>query len=312
VTGDLAALLGGPVVLDELKHKPGRRRTWRATGTRRSAIVKVYASGRAATVAGRIAALEGGPASPEVPRVLLVDVDAHMLVLSEVPGPPLREAVLAGDFAACRLAGAAVGAWHRWWADALLLATGTNPMPLRPHTAERELETLTARAADVPPSIRDGVLALADGLSEPWSCSTVIHRDLYEEQVMVAPGGRVGLIDLDDAGLGPPELDLGNLLAHLDLLGLRSGVATAPAAGAIVDGYTRAGPAPDAGLLDRCRRLTLLRLACIHREQSLLDAAAAATRHAHSPNAERIEAAVFACPSSSEMPSSSSVVRSSE
>jgi hypothetical protein len=34
-----------------------------------------------------------------------------------------------------------------------------------------------------------------------------VHRDLYEEQVLL--GERVALIDLDDAALGPPELDIG-------------------------------------------------------------------------------------------------------
>ena len=39
-------------------------------------------------------------------------------------------------------------------------------------------------------------------------------------------GERIGLIDLDDSALGPPELDLGNLLGHLLLLERRSGAAT--------------------------------------------------------------------------------------
>ena len=54
-----------------------------------------------------------------------------------------------------------------------------------------------------------------------------MHRDLYEEQLLA--GERIGLIDLDDAALGPPELDLGNLLGHVELLALSA--RTRPRAG---------------------------------------------------------------------------------
>lgn len=47
----LEDVLGMPVTLHELKHKPGRRRTMRATGSRRTATVKVYESDRATLVA---------------------------------------------------------------------------------------------------------------------------------------------------------------------------------------------------------------------------------------------------------------------
>jgi aminoglycoside phosphotransferase (APT) family kinase protein len=89
-----------------------------------------------------------------------------------------------------------------------------------------------------------------------------VHRDLYEEQLLI--GNRVGLIDLDDAALGPPELDLGNLLAHVDLLALRNGRDLAPECDALVAAYAEAGPPVDAALLHRCRRLALLRLACLN------------------------------------------------
>jgi len=56
----LEPILGAPVVLEELKHKPGRRTTSRAVGARRSAIVKVYASERAPIVAARLGALAAG------------------------------------------------------------------------------------------------------------------------------------------------------------------------------------------------------------------------------------------------------------
>ena len=57
---------------------------------------------------------------------------------------------------------------------------------------------------------------------------------LSEQKVL---GERVGLIDLEDAAAGPPELDVGNLLPHLELLGLRSDPELAEVETALLDGY---------------------------------------------------------------------------
>lgn len=48
----------------------------------------------------------------------------------------------------------------------------------------------------------------------------IIHRDLYPEQVIVF-GRQIGLVDLDEASLGEPELDVGNFIAHLMLTDLQ-------------------------------------------------------------------------------------------
>jgi Ser/Thr protein kinase RdoA (MazF antagonist) len=259
----LEPVLGAPVSLDQLKHKPGRRTTFRARGARRNAIVKVYASNRAPTVAARIAALADGPAEVEIPEVLLCEPEQHLVVLSEVPGLPLREALLSDDAETCERAGSALGAWHRAW-------VGTSPDPLAPHTAKRELEILTARVQGAPEDIaalvQAGLPSVTDG---EWTPVTVVHRDLYEEQIMVAD--RIGLIDLDDSALGPPELDIGNLWGHIDLLELRSGRDLRALIERFLGGYRRTGPALDPTLLVRCRSLTLLRLTCIHADASLLE-----------------------------------------
>lgn len=259
----LESVLGTPVVLEELKHKPGRRTTSRAVGPRGSAIVKVYASERAPRVAARLGALAEGPAEPVVPEVLLIDAEAHLVVLSEVPGVPLREALLRDDFRTSARAGSVLGAWHRAWQDA-------SPDALAAHTAERELEILRARIANASPEVAAAVVAVLPKVTEgDWECSTVVHRDLYEEQVMV--DDRIGLIDLDDAALGPPELDVGNLLGHLDLLDLRSTRGLASVTDELLAAYNRSGPKLDTALLARCRSLTLLRLVCIHHEPRLLE-----------------------------------------
>jgi glycosyltransferase involved in cell wall biosynthesis/aminoglycoside phosphotransferase (APT) family kinase protein len=258
----LESLVGSPVAVNELKHKPDRRRTLRASGSRRTAIVKLYESDRAPVVAARLAALAAGPPEPEVPRVLHLDPGRRMLVLSEVDGDPLRTSILGGDLPACARVGRALATWHRAWRN-------THSRAFRPQTFEDEKRILLAQAADVPPAISAAVRAALPALERTWTCTTVIHRDLYEEQILL--GDRVGLIDLDDAALGPPELDVGNLLAHIELLKLRSGRNFEPMVGALLGGYGQASL--DQDLLGRCRKLSLLRLACIHERPELVERA---------------------------------------
>lgn len=260
----LAALLGAPVALEELKRKPGRRWTLRARGPKGSAIVKVYASDRAALVARRVTALAAGPPEPIVPKVLDVDPKLHLVVLSDVPGRPLREALLDDDLMACSRAGAALGRWHASW-------HGVAPEPLVGHGIDREIEILCAHAEAASPPVARSVEDALPHLIGQWECTTLVHRDLYEEQVLT--GDRVGLIDVDDVALGPPELDIGNLVAHVELLERRHGRDLAPAKRALLEGYAETGPALDQALLARCRRLTLLRLACLNDDPTLVEQA---------------------------------------
>jgi hypothetical protein len=267
LNAELSKLLGEPVALEVLKEKPGRRWTLRATGARRNAIVKVYASERATTVAARLAALSHGPVEPGVPEVLLVEPASRAVVLSEVPGRPLRELLLSGDACAAHRAGRAVGAWHLAWRSRC-------PQALGEHTVDRELRILEQRADAARAPTGWAVRAAARELSLPWPCTTVVHRDLYEDQIVLRE--EVGLIDLDDAACGPPELDAGNLLAHVQLLALRSARDLEPMSEAFLAGYAECGAPLSSGRLDQCRSLALLRLACIHDEPALISLASGA------------------------------------
>jgi Ser/Thr protein kinase RdoA (MazF antagonist) len=261
----VAPLVGDPASLEVLKDKPRRRRTSRARGPHGTAIVKVYASPRAPVVAARVGALVGGPAEPVLPRVLLCDELRHVVVLTDVPGEPCRHALLAGDLTAAERIGAALAGWHA-------AHRGRVPAALRPHTVDREVAVLLARRATAPPGVGGKVDRLVEGLAVPWRPTTVVHRDLYEEQVLL--GAQVGLLDLDDAAAGPAELDIGNLLAHLLLLGLRTRTDLDDVTDALLRAYTAVAPL-DLARLRQCRALAMLRLACLHGEPVLADAAEA-------------------------------------
>lgn len=52
---------------------------------------------------------------------------------------------------------------------------------------------------------------------------TFVHGDLYEQQAIIGPDGRLaGFIDLDEAGFADPASDLGQLLGHVLLLNPRT------------------------------------------------------------------------------------------
>ena len=267
VTEVAETVVGTPARLRVLKDKPGRRRTCLAWGPERSAIVKVYASRRAPVVAARVRALRGDGArapAPLLPSVLHLDEDRHLLVLSHVPGQPLGPALLAGDRTAARRVGVALATWHA-------ASRGSVPRELAEHTAQREREILLRRAVTAPAAASAAVEMEVDDLCAPWACDTVVHRDLYEEQIVL--GERVGLLDLDDAAAGPAELDLGNLLAHVALLGRRGSTSLLPLVDLLLASYREVAPIDD-GLLARCTRLSQLRLACLHRDPELLTAPA--------------------------------------
>jgi hypothetical protein len=86
--------------------------------------------------------------------------------------------------------------------------------------------------------------------------SSVIHRDFYEKQVFVE-GGQITFLDFDTAALGEREIDVANMIAHLE----RREPPNAPAlVRAFREGY---GPV-DESRLRAYRASAGLRLECVH------------------------------------------------
>lgn len=102
---------------------------------------------------------------------------------------------------------------------------------------------------------------LLDGVPSP---SRLLHRDLHDKQLLW-DGQQLALLDLDTAALGEAELDLGNLLAHLELRqaqGLASERLTGQASSLLEGLAQQLGLAPER--LEVYRQAARLRIACLY------------------------------------------------
>jgi hypothetical protein len=106
---------------------------------------------------------------------------------------------------------------------------GSTLITARPFTLQDELSLLEARyeaLAETDPAmarwitpLRRGVQAIALNIDTALP-QVLIHRDFYFEQVLISPR-QTWLIDFDCCCVGPPELDVGNYVAHLRELAVR-------------------------------------------------------------------------------------------
>jgi hypothetical protein len=90
-----------------------------------------------------------------------------------------------------------------------------------PERTARGAADLVARLV---PEASRGAGAVADAVARGARANAVpprpVHGDLYEAQVFVDDDYSLGLIDLDDAGIGDPAMDAANFSAHLLALAL--------------------------------------------------------------------------------------------
>ena len=266
----LSRAVGRPVAatkVEIVRHKAGRRCTLRCEiGSGNEVVfVKTYARPRARDVHDRLRALHA--AGVATPPVLGWDPRARVVVLGGVQGRSIAPLIRAGDHDIGALA-----------ADVLYRLHSADVVLARHHHLDDELLPLQQRSESIArqaPELADsahrcGELALS-GREQSWRWrSRPVHRDFYEDQVLAADD-RLVLLDLDDAAMSEPALDVANFLAHLTLLSLRPG---APAAGSLAvarvfrRSYAARDPDLDPDLLAFLTGATLLRLADIHLTQA--------------------------------------------
>jgi Ser/Thr protein kinase RdoA (MazF antagonist) len=93
-----------------------------------------------------------------------------------------------------------------------------------------------------------------------------VHRDIYHEQVLV-DGDSLAVIDLDDAAMSEPAVDVANVVAHLMLLGAQQGSdvhALQPAIHAFLRRAHARDPGLEPTLVAFLVATTLVRLSGIH------------------------------------------------
>jgi len=203
-------------------HRPGRRAVLRRERDGVVEYVKLVRPGRVSPMVTAHRGLEAALAGVcTVPDVRAAQDDEGVAVLSAVPGTSLHD-LARGPFPD---PGQLRDGWHTLGtAVASLAADREERVEISAHGPDREIETVRqwwvpVRAWEALPAMEEIDLddALAPLRTDPPTRYGLLHRDLHDKQVLCAPGGRIGLLDLDTAARGEPALDLANLLAHLEL-----------------------------------------------------------------------------------------------
>ena len=244
-------------------HRPERRAVVRL-GTEQYA--KVVRPGRTAEVVTPLRLVR--PEGVRVPEVTSVDDDRGVVTVTTVPGRTLLEVAsdpctdeghLVGDVVEV---GAAVRRLH---AHTSVLSRGSHDGAAEVAAARRWLAAASDHGLLDPPAWEPLLERAASTLPSPPPRSALLHRDLHDKQVVLAPRERVGLLDLDLASRGDPAIDVANLLTHLDLRARQGACDQGRAlhcSTALLEGY-----APDEALLRRLPSyvgLTRLRLAGVY------------------------------------------------
>jgi hypothetical protein len=216
----LAAASASPGPPEVLRYRPRRRAVLRSRHPAGGAIYTKVLPPTRARRALRAARAVCPDAHPELRLALPSPAPAPgALWLHPLTGRPLRDLLVSGAPlpAPSRLAGIS----H----DLAAMARPPAPMPDSP--ARARVETASDAAA-LAGHLLPALIPLLDKLVEAvawgvdWDLGELrpVHGDLYEAQILVDGDGRLGLLDLDDLGLGDPLLDAATFSTHLLALAL--------------------------------------------------------------------------------------------
>jgi Ser/Thr protein kinase RdoA (MazF antagonist) len=261
-----------------VRHKPGRRAVLRYEFNRQSSsdpagsllYAKTFASGRGPRVyeiSQQICSAEAFGPRVSLPEPLAYLPNVQLLVQKPVPGAPVQAALLAGDV---DLASKIATALHHFHISSLDLG--------RAHNLTQELSPLAMRTEQVIarcPELRNRIEFCLRRIHEiaetaiPWRWQPV-HRDFYHAQVLIDDGS-LAVLDLDDAAMSEPAIDVANFVAHLILLEIEhqaNGAVLGPVTHSFVSAYERLDSNLDSHLIRFLTATTLLRLAGIHVSRS--------------------------------------------
>jgi len=269
-----------------VKEKPERRRTLRyrvVAGRVRGGDVgaarevtwyaKHYRGSRGKRVFSLLRSLQSLAPDVLTPDPIGYSPKLRLLVMGALEGSTFSEALedSAGIGASVSQAGRALARIHK-------SGTLRHPDYLTAHGPREEigvLELAQRLASNSPgfPGPAGAFLELCSAVEgelaqEAPLRQALLHRDFHPGQILFSrDSAGIGVLDWDDAALGEPELDLGNLEAHLflDDLQRRGSIESAPSlAGALQAGYLAQGEISFTRLATY-RRAALLRLATLER-----------------------------------------------
>jgi aminoglycoside phosphotransferase (APT) family kinase protein len=253
--------------INVVRHKPGRRAILRyELSGGESFFGKTFASARGPKVheitRDITAAQAFGPGVSLPDPVAYLD-DIKLLLLRTVPGTPVEASLRRGDIAMAREIAAAL---HRFHASGLDLgrrhdlARELSPLPMRIEQVQEHCPALGMLAK----SCLSGLHSLDAG-TLPWRDQPV-HRDFYHDQILTHEG-TLAVLDLDDATMSEPTIDVANFAAHLTLLAAQHPEDATPlseAEGTFVAHYRSLDPDSNERLYRFLYAATLVRLAGIH------------------------------------------------
>lgn len=241
--------LGVDVDLRPIRWKPARRMVMGLVdreGAVRGTLKVTTRAGRARQGAALLGLLAGH------------DAARSGVVLRWIPGTPLDQLLMDASDPAVAVgwglqAGSALAALHAM----------APPRSLRQIDPVPALVTATAGAGDLLPALAARIQALTDRTAPllPRTGTVVLHGDASADQLVI-DRDRARPIDADDVGVGDPAVDLGSLLAALDL-DVQAGRVRADVSEALVEGvlegYGTAGGRWDPASLAATHATGLLR-----------------------------------------------------
>jgi len=204
-----------------------------ANGVREARLIgKWYATDRGELVMAALTALRrsGFAGRLMVPRPVAYESAARALFIEAVEGPLLRDA-LRSDPSVAHRAGEWLAALHR--------SDLRSPRACGPEKQRRAIR----RWARWESSLEEVAKPLDQALAALEDPALPVHYDYYHSQVVLA-GANTVVLDLDEAGMGNPALDVAHFEAHLRLLALQwhgDPAALDPAVWSFGRGYAAAG-----------------------------------------------------------------------
>lgn len=215
-----------PAVIDveTVRYRPRRRAVlrYRLPGAppAEGVFAKVLPPARAELALDAARALDAGDSGSLRLAVPSPGAAPGTLLVRPLPGRPLRDLLLSGEPLPdpARVAALPDGLAARTGPQAGLHPSARGR--LRPEAVRTAGDLLLRLVPSLDAPVGRVLGAVAQGLQDEAVPDRVVHGDVYESHVLVDDDFSLGLIDLDDVGLGDPLLEAANFSAHLLVLAL--------------------------------------------------------------------------------------------